>query len=401
MLSMKRIKDLKGKRVIIRIDANVPIEKGKVVDNERIIAHKETLVYLIKHKAKIIIIAHVGRPGGKVVKKYAIDPVIREIERVLRKKVQKIETKNWKWSKKREEEVIAQTHALKPGQIAMCDNVRFAKEEKKNGGTLAKTMASLGDLFVFDGFAVAHRPAASVIGISKYLPSYTGFLMQKEIKGLEKVVKKPSHPLVIALGGVKMKTKVEVIKNFIKDAESILIGGGLANTYFGAKGYGIGNSRIDKEMEQEIMKYGKKNNVFMPIDVIVGDKNGKAYSIVDIKKKPHLICNKQQAIFDIGPKTLMAYIKHIEKAKTVIWNGAMGYFEQSPYHIGTMAIAESIARASKKRAYTIIGGGETLQAATIANIKKDINLVSTGGGAMISFLSGSVLPAIDALQKKK
>lgn len=386
--SIKKLSNLKNKRVLVRVDFNVAIEKGKVLEEARLRASVPTIELLTKKGAKVILISHLGRPEGKVVSELRHDPVAKALSKILKKEVKKVDF----------DEMKEQISKMKPGQVVLLENIRFLKDEAKNTGTLAEDLAAFGDMFVLDGFAVAHRASASVVGIAKYLPSYAGLLLEKEIKGLDNVLLKPKKPFVAIIGGAKIETKIPVLKNLLKKADMILIGGGLLNTYLAGKKYGIADSLVDAEFIEQALLYCAKKNVIRPVDVVVGDKKGTEYRIAKIEKKPHEICKKGEMILDIGPESVQLFAEHIRKAKTLVWNGAMGYFEQEPYHIGTMAIATLVAERSKLSAvFGVIGGGETLQAMEILGMTKQVDLVSTGGGAMLEYLAGDTLPGIAAL----
>lgn len=389
MRSIKRLKNLKGKTVLVRVDFNVPVEGKKVMDDTKLRASLPTIEYLIKQKARVVVITHLGRPKGVVKASLKLDPVAKALSNLLKKQVKKVLVS------KADTEV---SH-MKDGQVIMLENIRFSKDEKKNTGNLARTLAELGDLFVLDGFAVAHRAAASVVGIAAYLPSYAGLLLEKEIKGLSKVLHNPKAPFVACIGGAKIETKIPVLKHFIKRADYILAGGGLVNTYLSAKGYGVGDSLVDAAYKKEALAYCSKRKVITPVDVVVGNFEGTEYRIVKVKKTKHRICKKGEMILDAGPETIQMYADHIRKAKTIVWNGALGYFEQEPYNIATMAVGGVIAEQARKRGvYGVIGGGETVQVMEIMGVLDDIDLVSTGGGAMLEYLAGKTLPGVAALQ---
>jgi len=382
--TIKQVKNLKDKKVLVRCDFNVPIKGGKVADAFKIEKSFPTIEYLLKKKAHVILLSHLGRPDGKVVKGLSLKPVKNYLEKKLKKKI-KLHNLNKLSSLKIKD------------NISMLENTRFSPDEKKNTGSFAKELASLADIYVVECFAVAHRPSASVIGIAKYLPAYGGLLLQKEIEGLGKVLKKPKKPFVVVLGGAKVETKIPVMKNLLKKANHILIGGGIVNTYLLAKGYYVGNSLVDKNFRKEALRYGNKRKVIIPVDVIIGDKKGKKYEVVKIGRTFKV--KRGQAIFDIGPETIKLYAKHIKKAQTLVWNGAMGYFEQHPYQYGTNSIAQLLASRAKGKAYGVCGGGETVEVLKKLKIMDDIDLVSTGGGAMLEFLAGKKLPGIKILKK--
>src|SRR3989339_891592 len=294
-------------------------------------------------------------------------------------------------------EVVGEIKKMKNGEIVMLENIRFFPDEAENENNFGKTLASIADIFVLDGFAVAHRDSGSVTGVAKHLPSYAGLLLEKEVVGVSKVLQQPKNPFVLVLGGAKMETKIPVIKNLLPKCDYLLAGGGIVNTYLKVLGYGVGDSLVDMDFKKESLIYGKKKKVIMPVDVVVGTIDGKKYRVVELQKKSHQICKKGEAILDCGPKTIQLYAKYIKQAQTLVWNGARGYFEQKPYDVGTLSIARLVASRSKGKAYGVIGGGETLQSMEMVKMTEYVDLVSTGGGAMLEFLSGNMLPGVTAV----
>jgi len=398
LMSIKKARNLKGKRVLVRCDFNVPVSRRNVLDNTRLLASLPTIEYLIEKKAKVILLSHLGRPKGKVVRGMKLDPVVKALSKLLGKKVKKLETGNWKLSDAKAKKIHTQIQKMKAGDVALCSNTRFSEDEKGDTDAFGELLASFGDVFVQECFAVAHRAHGSVIGPAKHLKSYAGLLLEQEIKGLSKVIKRPKKPFVVVLGGAKVETKIPVMKNLLPKADNILIGGGIVNTYLKAAKYKVGNSLVDDGFAKQALQYCKKKKVIKPIDVIVGKTDGTDYRVVDIKKKPHQVCRKSEAIFDIGPKTIQLFATYTKKASTLVWNGAMGYFEQEPYNIGTLSIARLVASRAKGLAYGVIGGGETLQAMDMVGMEEYVDLVSTGGGAMLEFLAGEKLPGIEAIK---
>ena len=368
----------------MRCDFNVPIKGGKVLDDFKILKTLPTIEYLLKEGAKIILLSHLGRPEGKVVKSLSLMPVKNHLEKLLKRNI-KLYNLNKLSSLKIEE------------KISILENTRFSPDEKNNTGDFAKELAGLADIYVVECFATAHRPSASIVGIAKYIPTYAGLSLEQEVRGLEKAIKSPKRPLVVVLGGIKMETKIPVVKNLLSKASCILVGGGIVNTYLYAKGYFVGDSVFDQNFKKEILKYGNKKKVIMPIDLVVGTKDGKKHEVVKIDKELRL--KRGWAILDIGPDTIRLYAKYIKKAKTIIWNGAMGYFEQHPYEYGTYSIAHLVASRSTGKAYGVCGGGETLEVLKKLKLLNDINLVSTGGGAMLDFLAGKKLPGVKIISK--
>jgi phosphoglycerate kinase len=391
--TLQKIRSLGGKRVLVRVDFNVPMKHGQIVDDSRLRAAVLTIQYLVKQKAKVILISHLGRPDGKKVKSLTLRPIAEHLENLLAHNVSFVpEVVGVKVEK-----MIAD---MLPGDILLLENVRFVRAEQESNVTFAKQLAKLADVFVLDGFAVAHRADSSVFGVAKYLPTYAGFLLETEIAHLTKLMKKPKKPFTLILGGVKTETKIPVIKKLLPYANHILLGGAIASTYFSACGYGVGESMVDDQAKKQMSVWAKNKKIIAPVDVIVGTKNGKKFRPVTIPAKKSQICKKGEAIFDIGPATIQLYATYIKKSKTVVWNGAMGYFEQKPYHHGTLAVARLVASRARGQAYGVIGGGETITAMNMVNMAEYVDFVSTGGGAMLEFLSGAKLPGVIAVQNR-
>lgn len=382
--TLRQIRNLKDKRVLVRVDFNVPVKEGKIKDDSRIVASISTIKYLLKNGAKVILVSHLGRPEG-VDKKLTLQPVAERLSELIKKPV----------CFSNLDEFINLTKLPK---LTLLENVRFYPEEEKNDKKFAKKLASLADIFVLDGFAVAHRGSASVSGVAKFLPAYAGLLLESEITNLSQLINKPKKPYIAVLGGAKIETKLPVLKSVLKKADSILLGGGLVNTCMWAKGYSIGKSLVDKEFKKEALELWKSKKIIFPVDVVVGDIAGKKYRVVNLDKKNNI--KNTEAIFDIGPATIRLYAKYIKLAKTLVWNGAVGYFEQKPYDMGTMSIARLVASRSKGKAFGVIGGGETIQTMEMVGMIKDMDFVSTGGGAMLEFLSGKKLPGVEAVKTK-
>lgn len=431
MKNIKTIKNLKNKTILLRADFNVPLKDSKILDQTRILKSLPTILYLQKQGAKIVLISHLGRPKGKINKKYSLKPVAL----VLQKKINSSKVKNFKflpdsfvWEKEsliKTKKIIDQS---KPGSVLLLENIRFAPREEKNCLKWAKTLASLGDIYINDAFGVSHRKNSSVVGITKYLPSYPGLLLTQEIERLNQVIKSPRKPLVSIIGGAKISTKLELIGELAKKGE-VLIGGALANNFFKGFGYQIGGSVYQKEMIKEtkklIKKYikiNKKNKLsgklILPVDLkIQSGKNIQTIKTVDLnnsKKLNKLNINvKRFQILDIGPKTITEFRKKIKSAKTIIWNGPLGYIEEPVFSKGTIDIAKAII--NNKQAQIVIGGGETTSVLQRIKGYKKINnkkqnktknnnkinnklFISTGGGAMLKFLSKEKLPGIEALK---
>lgn len=389
------LKNLSGKRILVRVDFNVPIKNGVVIEKFKIEKSLPTIKYLARAGAKIILVSHLKRPVN-FDKAYSLKPVAVALEKLLKKRIsffsdKKCDSTYWLKAGK-----ILET--IKPGGILFLENIRFFKGESENDSTLAKRLSSLADLFVLDGFAVAHRTAASVTGVADFLPAYAGLLLAAEIEGLSKILINPRKPLVVVLAGVKMETKIPVLKNLLKVADHILIGGGLFNTFLAATGKKIGQSRVDGNLFKESLPYYSNKKLIKPIDVIVGLSNGKQARSVKIDK--NFAVRDDEGIFDIGPETIKLFSQYIKKAATLVWNGATGSFEQHPYEYGTYAVARMIAERSRGKAFGVSGGGETIQILRQLGVQDDVDLISTGGGAMLEFLSGKRLPGVEAVKQK-
>ena len=397
--TLKQIKNLKDKRVLVRVDFNVPIKNGKVQDDSRIRASLPTIKYLLENDAKVILVSHLGRPEG-MDKKLSLAPVLEKLKQISNFKSTSLEDRfpifNQLPIVNLEQAKIA-IETMKQGQVIMLENIRFFEEEEKNDKKFAKQLAKLVDVFVLDGFAVAHRETASVSGVAKYLPAYAGLLLESEILNLSQLMIKPKKPYIAVLGGAKIETKLPVLKSVLKHADFILLGGGLVNTCLWAKGYEIGKSLLNKDFKKEALRLWKNKKIIFTVDVVVGDLKGKKYRVVNLNKKNEI--KNSEAILDIGPATIRLYTKYIKSAQTLVWNGAMGYFEQKPYDIGTLSIARLVASRSKGKAFGVIGGGETIQTMEMVGMMSDIDFISTGGGAMLEFLSGKKLPGLKALIK--
>ena len=385
---MKFIRDINviNKRVLVRVDFNVDLgEKGEIINDFRIRAILPTIKYLVEKRAKIILMSHLGNPGGTEDKSLSLAPVRDCLQNLLKQPV--ILANSCIGG---EVEEIAQK--LEPGEILLLENLRFYKEEKDNDENFAKELAKLGDIYVNDAFAVSHRKHASLVAITKFLPSYAGLLLEKEINVLGKTMNAPEHPLVAIIGGAKIKTKLKLVKSFLNVADDIILGGALANTVLHAKGIAIGKSIIDEEMVEEVKNLEITNTkIHIPVDAIVSiDKNGEAPA----REAPVGKTAENEFILDIGPETENLFTEVIKNAKTIIWNGPMGLFEKDKFVHGT----ESITRAvSDCRCYSIVGGGETVCYINKLGLAEKFSHISTGGGAMLKFLAGEKLPGLEAL----
>jgi phosphoglycerate kinase len=380
--SIKEARHLLGQRVLVRVDFNVPVKNGQVVDNFKIQASLPTIKFLLHSGARLILISHLGRPTKKD-KKFSLLPVAKELEKLLGITVCF--------------DVLEKRDDWEGEKLVLLENIRFYKGEENNDSKFSKQLADLAEIFVLDGFAVAHREAASVSGIQNFLPAYSGLLLDKEISGLSKVLEHPRHPFVVVLGGIKIETKIPVLKNLLPKADKILLAGGIFNTYLAAMGHKIGCSASDANYKKEAKYYVNNKKVVKPIDVIVGTIKGKNARAVSLDKKLNL--KDDEGIFDIGPSTVSLFAKHLKNANTIVWNGALGFFEQPPYNHDTYALVRYIASRSGGKAFGVCGGGETVEILRHLGVLNEIDLVSTGGGAMLEFLSGKKLPGLKKIKK--
>jgi len=392
ILSIKTA-DLKEKRVLVRVDFNVPLENGKVTDDTRIQASLPTIEHLLENKAKIILMSHLGRPEGKKVDELKLDPIAKKLSEILGKPVKKLNDCTG-------DGVKAEIDAMNPGEIVLLENTRFYEGETDNDPEFCKQLAALGDIFVTDCFGVAHRKHASIYGIAEHLPAYGGFLIQKEVEALSELMKETPRPLTIIMGGAKIETKIGLMKNFVSKADHFLVGGGLANTFLAAEGFQVGDSLYEPdkvEVAQEIMLEtdALDGEFHLPTDVIVADEISDDAKTLDI---PVRDTEGSMKILDIGRNTIEKFEEVIKSSKTIIWNGPVGLFEKDPFSQGTRHVAIAVANADAK---TIIGGGDTIEAITHFGIELDkYTHVSTGGGAMLQFLEGTSLPGIEIILEK-
>lgn len=393
-LNKKTVEDINvnGKRVIARMDFNVPIADGVISDDKRIKEAMPTIKYLVEHNAKVILVSHLGRPKGEFNMKYTLAPIALRISELLGKKVILANDVIGPDAK-------AKAAALKNGDVMLLENVRFHAEEEKNDPAFAKELASMADIFVNDAFGTAHRAHASTTGLADYLPAVCGFLIKKEISIMGSALDDPKRPFVAILGGAKVSDKIGVIESLIDKVDVILIGGGMAYTFLKAQGYEVGKSicEMDKlDLANELVKKAEKKKVRMllPLETVVADQftNDALRKTVDSKKIPADMMG-----MDIGPKTVAQFSKEIAKAKTIFWNGPMGVFEFENFAYGTREIAKAIAESD---AISIIGGGDSAAAVEILGYADKVTHISTGGGASLEFIEGKILPGIDVLEDK-
>ncbi len=385
--------DVRGKRVFVRCDFNVPLdESGNITNDNRIVGALKTIKYLKENEAKIILSSHLGRPKGEVNPKYSLAPVAKRLAELLGCEVKMAKDVIGEDAKKLASE-------LKDGEIMLIENVRFHKEETKNDPAFSKELASMADIFVNDAFGTAHRAHCSTTGIADYIPAVCGYLIQKEIEIMGKALSNPERPFVAILGGAKVSDKIGVINNLIEKVDSIIIGGGMAYTFIGAKGGKIGKSlfEADKvELAKELMAKAEEKGVklYLPVDTLCGKEfsNDTETMVVDTMNIPDDVEG-----MDIGPKTRELFANVIKDAKTVVWNGPMGVFEFPTFAQGTLSIATALAESG---AITIIGGGDSAAAVTKLGFGDKMTHISTGGGASLEFLEGIELPGIAALNDK-
>ncbi|WP_440677899.1 phosphoglycerate kinase [Candidatus Pelagibacter sp. HIMB1611] len=390
MKSISRLTDLAGKKVILRLDLNVPLYNGKITDTTRIDKVLPTIKFLLKQNSKIIILSHVGRPKGKMIKDLSLKPIQEDIEKKLNEKINLIEKNIYEINKD-----LLDNFSEK---ILLIENIRFYPEEEKNDTNFAKHLASLGDIYVNDAFSCSHRAHTSVCEISKFLPSFSGLQLDLEIGALKKITSKIIKPVTCIIGGSKISTKINIIKNLIPKFDNIVIVGAMANNLIEHNGYNIGKSLKEENVNSivnEILSYSKEKNcrLIFPEDVVVAnDLNGhpKIKELNQIKL--------DEMILDIGPKTVESICNIIDNTNTILWNGPAGYFENPNFANGSTAIAKKIVEKYKEdKIYSVVGGGDTVSLINSLNADKDFNFVSTAGGAFLEYLEGKELPGICAL----
>ena len=382
--------DVAGKKVLVRVDFNVPLnDKGEITDDTRITASLPTIQYLLEQKAAVILMAHLGRPKGQVKPELSLAPVAKHLGKLLGKKILFAPDCVG-------EAAQAAASKLKPGHILLLENLRFHKEEEKNDMEFAEKLASLADLYVNDGFGVSHRAHASVEGVTHFLPAAAGFLLEKEIQYVGQAVTNPLHPFVAFIGGAKVSDKIGVISNLLDKVDTLLIGGGMANTFLAAQGYKMGKSLVEEDkldLAKELLAKAKKNkvNMLLPTDLVMA-----AAFAPDAEHVTEKVKNLNQAYMalDIGAETSKAYAEALADAKMIVWNGPMGVFEMDAFCKGTEAVAKAVA---KSRATSIVGGGDSVAAIEKLGLAKRITHISTGGGASLEYLEGKVLPGVAAL----
>lgn len=393
-MNKKSVRDVEvtGKRVFVRVDFNVPMQDGAITDDTRIRETLPTIKYLIENGAKVILASHMGRPKGAVVESMRLTPAAERLSELLGKPVAKADEAIG-------EEAKAKVAALNNGDVLVLENVRFYPGEEKNDPELAKQFAELADLFVNDAFGAAHRAHASTEGIAHHLPAVSGLLMEKELSVLGKALSNPERPFTAIIGGSKVKDKIDVIDNLLNIADNVLIGGGLAYTFYKAQGLEIGQSLLDDTKLDAALGFIEKakklgKNFVLPVDVVIADDfSAQAnHREVDVDSIP-----ADWEGVDIGPKTRAMYAEIIKNSKLVVWNGPMGVFEIDIFANGTLEVAKACATTD---GYTIIGGGDSAAAAEKFNLADQMDHISTGGGASLEFMEGKALPGVEALNDK-
>ena len=388
--SVKDLVGIKGKVVLLRVDYNDPIDDtGKILDTTRIVNALPTIKYLISQKARVVLLSHLDRPKG-----YDIRKSLWPIAMMLMKELPcNVDFSNSTVG----EEARGRIEILKPGNVLLLENTRFNEGESKCDMDFAREIASMGDIFVNDAFGAAHRKNASNYGLARLLPNALGLLMQKEVEVLSKSMENPEHPFVAVLGGAKVNTKINILKKFIEKADVVIIGGAMAYTFLHAQGENVGDSLVDYEcisVAKEILAYAEQEGkkILLPVDHIAISSSDRRKQIVHVKNlKGDLVG------YDIGAETVKLYSKEIASAKQIFWNGPMGMFENPSFVSGTKGVAEAIA---KSKAYTVVGGGDTVNALNSFGLAKQVEFISTGGGATMEFLEKGTLPCIEVIQDK-
>ncbi len=390
---------LQEKRVLTRVDFNVPLENGVVTDDTRIRATLPTMQKILKDKGKLILMSHFGRPQGKPEPKYSLAPVAKRLAELIGREVKMAPDCVGS-------EVETIVNAMSPGEIVLLENVRFHAEEEKNDAEFSKKLAALGEVYVNDAFGAAHRAHASTQGVAKILKdaAVAGYLMKAELSALGKLLGEAPRPYVVILGGAKVSDKIEVIHNLITKISHLLIGGGMAYTFLKAQGHEIGKSLVEKEKIEvalNVMKVAEFSNPRKPVRLELPVDHVIASSIDGTDAMPHksVAIPADKLAGDIGPKTIEHFRNFILQAKTILWNGPMGIFEKETFATGTMKIAEVVAEATAKGAFSVVGGGDSVAALGRSGLTSKISHVSTGGGASLEFLGGKELPGVEALTK--
>ena len=385
--------NVSGKRVLVRIDLNVPMKNGKVTDATRIERAAPTIAELATKGAKVVVLSHFGRPDGKPVAEMSLRPLVEPLAAALGKPVAFAEDCIGPLAE-------AAVAALKPGDVVLLENLRFHKEEEKNDSAFVDKLAALGEIYVNDAFSTAHRAHASTEGIANRLPAAAGRLMQAELEALEKALGTPRRPVCAVVGGAKVSTKLELLGHLVSKVDKLIIGGGMANTFLHAQGIKVGKSLCEKDLAAtalEILEKAKRARcvVLLPTDIVVAGefKANAPHRVVDVQA-----CPDDQMILDVGPQSVAHYQKEVEGCATLVWNGPLGAFELQPFDAGTTALAQSVAHlTSEGKLLSVAGGGDTVAALAHAGVEDKFSYVSTAGGAFLEWMEGKTLPGVAAL----
>lgn len=410
-MSIKQIstqKDLKNKRIILRLDLNESVDKsGKLLDDFRIKAALPTIQSLVKAGARLVLISHLGRPDGQPVANLSLEPIAHCLAECLNYKFVKADDRLPNYdvphlilftgdiTDKKSRATLAEQSSH---DIILIENIRFYKQEDINDTKFAKQLAELADVYVNDAFSVSHRAESSTAAITEYLPSFAGPLLSKEISALDPLLAgRVKKPFILLMGGIKIGDKSRVLMNLGKHADKILLAGGLANLFLHAKGYDVGIEQLDRTdigLAKQVL-LNLQSKIILPTDVVTYSEHQRSGSKILVKQLPQIVSSDK--IYDIGPKTILEFSQILQSAGTICWNGPLGFFEEKPYRAGTMAIAKVLGGVGKRKAYVVVGGGETVAAVRLAKQFENIDHVSTGGGAMLEYLGGVKLPGLEAL----
>lgn len=397
-MAKRTVKDVEvgGKRVLVRVDFNIPLDPqtGQVSDDTRLRSHTSTIQYLRYHGASVILCSHLGRPEGRVVEGLRMAPVAERLSRIMNRPIATATD----CIGSEAEAAVARLHS---GEVLLLENLRFHPGEETNDSAFAQALAQLADIFVNDAFAAAHRAHASTVGMASYLPAVAGFLMDKEMETLTRLLSSPARPFAALIGGAKVSTKIGVLENLLSNVDSLLIGGGMAVTFLKAQGVGVGLSQVEEEglgVANRLLREAESRGLplLLPTDVVVGDRfaadaHPRSVAAAQVPSRAY--------IMDIGPQTVAAFSAELGRCRTVLWNGPMGVYEFPAYARGTQALAQALA--GFKNASTVVGGGETVAAVVSLNLASQMSHVSTGGGATLEFLEGKTLPGVAALPDRE
>lgn len=391
--TLKDLGSIRGSRVLVRVDFNLPIERGRVLEDTRIRRTLPTIRALQQRGAACVLVSHLSA-GPRA----SLTPVAAALAGHLGRSHcaflrERIGTASLR----------PKLDALGPGDVALLENIRQYPGEEENSAAFAQQLATLGVAYVNDAFGVSHRAHASLVSVARLLPSAAGNLVLEEVAALDRVVSHPTAPFIALIGGAKIETKAAVLARLLARADAVLLGGVLVRPFLAARGYGIGASTLDPDalaIARRILRSSARRALVLPEDVVVGGAAGKRARprVVPIGAKPHDLCGPKEAIYDIGPATIRAYAAHVKRAQTILWNGPMGWFERPPYHHGSVMLARTIASRSSGRAYGVVGGGETLAVLAMTKMAKYVDHVSTGGGAMLAYIAGAPMPGLDVLR---